>query len=106
MADHTAEQLVILAQQLAELDHKLEALNEQKASLREASLSLMVEGNHKSLKTLFGNFTLAAGRTTKTYTSKEYLAAAEALEIAKLRAENLGQFTTKVGDEYIKFIAS
>jgi hypothetical protein len=64
----------------------------------------MQEANKKTEKTMFGNFTVVKGRTTKTYNSEEYIAAVEALEIAKLRAENRGQFTTKTGSESIKFI--
>lgn len=102
MANLASEQLTIIGQQLAEIDAQLEPILKQQEELRAAALKLMQEYNEKSLKTLFGHFSRVAGRTTKTFTSEEFIVAKEALQIAQLRAE----FTTKVGEESIRFKVS
>jgi hypothetical protein len=106
MANLASEQLTIIGQQLAEIDAQLEPIFRQQEELRAAALVIMQEYNEKSIKTLFGHFSRVAGRTTKTFTSEEFIAAKEALQIAQLRAENRGEFTTKVGEESIRFKVS
>jgi len=103
MANLLKEQLERIAQELQEIDAQLEPILEQQKKLRASALTLMKEANKKNEKTLFGNFTVVKGRTTKTYNSDEYIAATEALQIEKVRAENRGQFTTKTGEESLKF---
>jgi hypothetical protein len=104
MASLLKEQLELIGQHLQEIESELEPILEEQKKLRAAALVLMQQENSKSEKTLFGNFTVVKGRTTKTYTSEEYIAAKEELEIAKLRAENRGQFTTTTGEDYLKFV--
>ena len=103
MANLLKEQLERIAQELQEIDAQLEPIIEQQKKLRAAALALMQEANKKTEKTIFGKFTVVKGRTTKIYNSDEYNAAAEALQIEKVRAENRGQFTTKTGEESLKF---
>jgi hypothetical protein len=103
MANLASEQLSIIGQQLAEIDVQLEPILKQQKELRAAALGLMQECNEKSIKTLFGHFSRVAGTKTKTFTSEEFIAAKEALQVAQLRAENRGEFTTKVGEESIRF---
>lgn len=106
MANIATEQLNVIAQHLSELEDQIEQLIVQNNTMREEAHKLLIEANKKSYKTIYGNFTRVAGRTTKTFTSAEYIAAKEALQIAQLRAENRGQFTTTVGEESLRFSPS
>jgi hypothetical protein len=103
MANLAFEQLVIIAQQLAELDEKMKELKAKDAEFRTLALELLQESGENSAKTLFGTITRCKGKTQKTYTSEEYLEAKENLEIAKIKAENRNQYTTTTGAPYIRF---
>ena len=106
MANLATSQLNVIAQHLSEIEDQIEQLTAQKNSMREEAHNLLKEINKKSHKTIYGNFSRCDGRKTKTFTSEEYIAAKEALQIAQIRAENRGEFTTTTGEETLRFSAS
>jgi len=96
-------QLEIIARELSEIIEQQNQLKERESTLRGVAFQLLKEAKQSPIKTIYGKFTWISGSTKKTYTGKAYDDAKLALELEKTKCEHLGLFTTKRGEDTIRF---
>jgi len=99
-------QIDILVQELHKVDSELKTLNEKKNVLRGMILNLMVEGQIKSQRTIWGLITLKLGKTTRVYDSDMIKKWEASIAAERAKLDTLGKYTETVGSPTVAFTAS
>jgi hypothetical protein len=99
-------QIDTLVQELHKVDSDLKALNEKKNVIRSMILNLMIEGQIKSRRTIWGLITLKAGKTSRVYDSDKIKKWEASIAAEKAKLDTLGKYTETVGSPTVAFTAS
>jgi hypothetical protein len=99
-------QIDTLVQELHKVDSELKTLNEKKNVLRGMILNLMVEGQIKSRRTIWGLITFKLGKTTRVYDSDKIRKWEASIAAERAKLDTLGKYTETVGSPTVAFTAS
>jgi oligoendopeptidase F len=103
MSNITIGQLEVLAEKLATIKDQIKILKEREDKMREEAFKLLLETGEKNIHTLHGTFTKNKGKTEKIITNLKYKETLDQLTALKAIALSNGEYTTKTGEEYLKF---